>query len=70
LTWRRWWWWNWSLFNFVLIKFIFKKISNQNYNTSIIVGSKIGGGVGAFSLIVNGGGVGGGGAVCLENNKE
>ena len=31
----------------------------------MIVGSNIDGGVGAFSLIVNGGGVGGAGAVCL-----
>lgn len=31
----------------------------------MIVGSAYGGGVGAFSRIVSGGGVGGGGAVCL-----
>ena len=34
--------------------------------TSIIVGSLIVGGVGAFSLMVNGGGVAGAGAVCLN----
>jgi hypothetical protein len=32
----------------------------------MIVGSVIEGGVGAFSLIVSGGGVAGAGAVCLE----
>ena len=36
----------------------------------MIVGSIIGGGVGAFSLMVNGGGVGGAGAVCLNKIRS
>ncbi len=53
-----------------MIDFQFK---TNLFHTSIMVGSKIGGGVGAFSLIVNGGGVGGGGAVCLfriQKNRD
>ena len=40
------------------------------YCTSIIVGSPKSGGVGAFSRIVNGSGVGGHGAVCLKKTRK
>ena len=46
-------------------------LKKLNYFTSIIVGSPKSGGVGAFSRIVNGSGVGGHGAVCLKiKNKK
>ncbi len=45
-------------------------LKKLKYFTSIIVGSPKSGGVGAFSRIVNGSGVGGHGAVCLKKKQE
>ena len=55
----------------LFLKVQFLNLKKLNYFTSIIVGSPKSGGVGAFSRIVNGSGVGGHGAVCLKiKNKK
>jgi hypothetical protein len=49
-----------------LVSWFKNVLKHFEYITSIIVGSICVGGVGGFSLIIKGGGVGGAGAVCLK----